>query len=554
MPTVQDVVLCFGSQSGKTTIFMGGAAWCACCDACAILWAMPSVELMRSFSETRWQPILRASPEMSARIPTGRDRHAFKTAQQVLGGGAQINFIGSNSPGNLASRPARRVILDEIDKFDEGGGGEADAVNLAEQRTKSFSYPQRWKSSTPTLSDGLIWQEFKKGDQRRYMMPCPRCSKDVLFCWSKEMTVFDLTGNEAFVGWDKESKRPDGSWDFAMVFRTAHAVCPHCAGKIMDGEKTKMVRAGRWVPQAASPSTFRSYHLPSLYASTPQTSFGALAVKFLQAKRSLQGLQGFINGDLAEPWENQDSRSARVEIVLRGHELDKPVGDKPIRLLACDVQFTSPHFYLTSRDWAPNVSRLGEAFTCETFEDVRAHQIRLGVQDNHVGIDCNDQTEAVYDACSRWGKRVRGPQGAMHVGWLPMRGRDKDARWKDAKTGKTMLCGLEDCALAHKHFTLKRLEFSGPMILDIIARLRAGAVNGIRWELTEGAATDEYFRHIDAKVKKAKSVGRTGKIVHEWCKRSERWPDHWLDCEIEQIALALFLRILPWGQEFEKTP
>jgi hypothetical protein len=29
----------------------------------------------------------------------------------------------------------------------------------------------------------------------------------------------------------------------------------------------------------------------------------------------MMGLQGFINGMLAEPWENQDSQQERVEVI-----------------------------------------------------------------------------------------------------------------------------------------------------------------------------------------------------------------------------------------------
>jgi len=122
-------------------------------------------------------------------------------------------MVWSNSPAALASIPARVVILDEVDKFNEGGRKEADAVNLAEQRTKTFSNPKRIKTSTPTLSDGLIWQEFAKTDQRRRFMPCPHCGKLVLFAWSKAFTVFPLTGNEAFIKWDSKARRPkDNSW------------------------------------------------------------------------------------------------------------------------------------------------------------------------------------------------------------------------------------------------------------------------------------------------------------------------------------------------------
>src|SRR5690606_1588227 len=161
-----------------------------CCDPCGFLWVLPSIDLARSFSETRWLPMLHASPELKARIEAA-DRHDTKKTQQQIGG-AIVNFIGANSPGNLASRPARRVILDETVRCPHetgGAGGEADAVDLAEQRAKSVSNPLRAKSSAPTTVDGLIWQEFCKGDMRRRLIPCPHCAKFVSLAWSPEFTL-----------------------------------------------------------------------------------------------------------------------------------------------------------------------------------------------------------------------------------------------------------------------------------------------------------------------------------------------------------------------------
>lgn len=541
-PAVHDVVLCFGSQTGKTTVFLGGVAWCIANDPCGLLWVMPSIDLARSFSETRFLPIIRASEDLAALIPRGVDRHDFKKLQQTFGA-ALVNFIGSNSPANLASRPARRVILDEVDKFDAGGGGEADAVNLAEQRTKSFAYPQRWKSSTPTETDGLIWQEFTKGDQRRYFVPCPACGRHVLFAWSASFTTFNLTGNEAWIVWDKEAKQP-GGWDLDRVERSAVAVCPHCAHRITDDQKTLAIRAGEWRPTATAERHFRSYHLPSLYACTPQTTFGALAVKFLQAKLSLQGLQGFINGDLAEPWENQEARSQRVELVVApdapGH------GNEPVDFLTADHQITGPKLWWVARRWWLGDSRMMKWGTANSWEELREVQIGLGIDDNHVVIDSKDETQQVCDACLAWGKLVRLPNEVpMWVGWYPAMGMPRPSKWPDKKTGHMKLWHMGRSTLSHARFTLPRLLFNGPELKDILARLREGKTRW-KWELIQGA-DETYYRHLDGEVKRGRPVGR--RVVFEWEMRSSRWPNHLLDCEVMQIAMALFHRRLPWTEQ-----
>jgi phage terminase large subunit GpA-like protein len=73
-----------------------------------------------------------------------------------------------------------------------------------------------------------------------------RTVERVVLAWSKEYTVLPKTGAEAYVVWDKEAKRGDGSWDLDRVERSARFRCPHCAGDILDAHKTWMNRNGIW--------------------------------------------------------------------------------------------------------------------------------------------------------------------------------------------------------------------------------------------------------------------------------------------------------------------
>lgn len=545
VPGVTDLVLCFGSQTGKTTMIQGGVSWVVCEDPAGVLWVMPNADLARSFSETRWVPLVRASPDLAKRIPSGSQRHAFKTMQQRLGGSV-VNFIGSNSPANLASRPARVVVLDEVDKFPQETRGEADAVNLAEQRTKAFAAPRRIKCSTPTTIDGLIWQEFLKGDMRRYHLPCPACHKLFVLGWSQPYTILPRLGCEAWVVWDKAAKRPDGSWDLDRVAATAHVECPHCHGHILEGDKTRLVRAGVWRPTATAARGFRSYHLSSLYAAGTQTSFGALAVAFLQAKKSLLGLQGFINGALAEPFENQDTRGERIELVTPRDA--EPLAES-VNIMAVDCQVVGAKFWWVVRAWAPaGHSRLVANGTCDEWEQLRSIQIEHQVEDNHVCVDSGNDAATVYEQCLRWGKLVpSGHGGALHVGWTPSKGREREAAWRDVKTKQPRPYFLSSAALPHHRFRLPLLEFNGDYLLDVLAELRKPNNSaGFRWEVS-GTTGDEYWRHLDAKVRKSIVTSRTGKVQTFWCKRGERWPDHLLDCEIMQLAMAMLHRRLPWA-------
>lgn len=552
-PTITDQVLVYGAQTGKTASIMAMIAWIVRWVASRVLWVMPNSEGTggaKNFSATRWQPMILASEEFNRFIPVGRNRHAFKNMQQRLNG-AIIDFVGSHSPANLASNPSRVQVLDEVDKFDTGGGQEADAVSLAEQRGKSFGSPKRIKTSTPTVYEGLIWQEFLKGDQRRYFVPCVHCGKFVVFAWSAPFTVFKKTGDEAYVFWSREAKRADGTWDFDVVKQTAHAKCPHCAGKINEADKSKMVRRGEWrATNPNAPRHFRSRHLPSLYASSPQTSFGALAVRFLQAKASLTGLQDFINGELAEPYQSQDRQSERIELITQRIEVTAEWQS----ILSVDCQGRAPHFWYVKRNWNGAESVGIESGSCDTWDELRSIQNRPGatVPDSRVIVDSGFGARSdadVYATCAGFGELIQRGHGIkpLHLGWLPAKGFPVRKRWKDPDSGLLVpyyLRGIDPflgTANAGR-VEMSLFEFSGEFFKDILEAMRRGK-GGSKWSVLESAATEEYWRHLDAKIKTALLNKRTGQTTHQWALRSAHWPDHLDDCEIMNTAYANFCQL-----------
>jgi hypothetical protein len=559
---INDEVLVWGSQTKKTGTLMAGLAWTVVNNPRGIMWAMPNENLAAKFSRQRLQAAFKVTAPVRALIPTGAARHSFKTLEMMLGGSI-VNLIGTHSAANLSSSPCSLVFGDEIDKFYEGGAKEADAVDLLDQRTKDQTNPQRWKTSTPTTSDGLIWQEYLKGDQRRYFLPCPFCKGEVVLGWSKAFTILPLTGCEAWIGWDPSAKGKDGKWDLEKVSLTAHAVCPHCQRKIGNEHKTGMVRDGKWKPtNPGAAASFVSRHLSSLYSTSTETAWGVLAVKFLQQKASLKGLRGFINGDLAEPYENQDEASARVEIVSGPDAMPLP---ESVTLLTADHQAVAPYFWVTARTWDKRGnSRLRGCYTCDDWDTLRRIQLALEIEDRHVAIDSRHNPETVRERCLQFGKVVPlGHGSAVHVGWTPWEGQKPAWRQKDKKTGRTEAVGLSEYPVPMARaigYNLHSLQFAGDFWLSLLQKLRKGPKEsgGLLWEIVEFPAGPEvdgalrvdaetYFRHMDAKKYTPRPVGK--RVVWEWQLRSSRWPDHILDTEIAQLAWARLHGRLPYHPE-----
>jgi phage terminase large subunit GpA-like protein len=309
---VSDLVLVFGTQTGKTTMVQAGTAWRIVNKPQPVVWVMPTEGLARSFSETRWLPLFDDSATLAAQKPA--DRHRFKNLEQHFSR-CSLVFVGSNSPANLASRPAGLLLMDEVDKFARETDQETSALFLAENRTKSFVGALRVKTSTPTTPDGAIWQEYQKGTQEKFMLACPHCHERIELLWEQ-------------VKWDQAAK--DGEkWNMARVEESAHYLCQRCGGEINDGQKMEMLADGKW--QATNPTAqrgFRSFHLNSLYAPWRSCTFGALAVKFLRDKGTINGLQDFTNSTMAMPWEQVETSIGDSKIL--GLSGDYNVGTCPI--------------------------------------------------------------------------------------------------------------------------------------------------------------------------------------------------------------------------------
>jgi phage terminase large subunit GpA-like protein len=408
---VTDIILVFGTQTGKTTMIQAGTGWRVVNKPTPIVWVMPNEKLAKSFSETRWIPICEDSPALQAVMP--RDRHKWQKLEQHFAR-CSLVFVGSNSPANLASRPAGLLLMDEVDKFRDETEKETSALLLAENRTKSFAGALRVKTSTPTMIDGEIWQEYLKGSCEQYFLPCPHCGEFVLLSFDG-------------IKWNPEAKNKEtGKWDLAMVFESARFECPACKGHWNDGMKIEALPKGQW--RATNPRALpgvRSFHLPSFYAPWRSCSFGALATKFLQDKSSVNGLRDFRNSTEAMPWEETEAEINPDHLTARRSKYS--IGSVPAAatvrhlFVGADVALAFTNYVVrafsdSGESWLVDYGRVSgvEDFVATMDSSTwningKAWRITGGL------IDSGYQAEHVYRACveaSRRGLRIFPSKGS----------------------------------------------------------------------------------------------------------------------------------------------
>ena len=527
---VGKVVCCFGAQTAKTQTFMAGLAWILANEPSPAMWVMPNKELAESFSDTRLRPMLESCGELSSM--RAKKRRPKKTEFEY--DGSILTLVGSNSPANLSSRPVRCLMLDEVDKYPMKTGKEAAALELAQERTMSFPESKIFESSTPTTAAGQIWNEFLNGDQRRYFVPCQKCGKSIILTLNPERTAFEkLLGCEAKLSWSEDARRQDGSWDYDRVAATAHYKCPHCGGEIRNESKTQMLGAGEWRPtNPYADKSVRSYHLPTFYAPWRE-----LAVEFLKAKSAVCGVRNFVNSKCAEPDTGQydgGGMRRRERIILDPSKLSRP--NERATIMTVDVQ--KDHFWYVVREWyTGGDSLLVKWGKCQTFDDLR--EISESLKADVVGVDDGYEASKVAQECARF----------PH--WICCRGDDRENWPFTTKTGKRIerpfsvrqFDPMLGTANAGRQFVVE-LRWSNPTVKDILARLRQSDTAPVKWSIPHEYATDEYFRHLNGEWKKRVVNMKMGRASMAWVLRSSSWPNHLLDCECMNLAIALKFEIL----------
>jgi len=279
---VEVVVLEWSSQTGKTEVLMNISGYFVAQDPAPQMFVMPDLGLADSFSRSRFQPTVEASPALLERIGAQMTRDGSNTLLEKSYPGGDIVFSGANSPASLASRPRRVVILDEIDKYKSNIGKDGSPIKQAFQRTQNFWNRKKVIASTPTI-EGLseIDEWFKKSDQRYFEVPCPHCGTYQDLCW--------------------ESDKPDGNGGVDKVRRVvwpkgqpekAEYTCRDCGCPWSEHERHLAVRAGRWRARANF-TGIAGFHMNALYS--PWVGLSELAKEWEDAEGKPTEEQAFVN-------------------------------------------------------------------------------------------------------------------------------------------------------------------------------------------------------------------------------------------------------------------
>lgn len=561
-PDVRSITIMGGAQDlGKTVLLEAMALSRAKCDPAPSMLAGPDQDAMRELRDKVYG-MGEASPAIAPLLPAERLRN-----DRWIDLGTMLLYLAySGSAQRLRARACKNVFCTEIDVWhhDPRLGSPA---RLIQARTKAFLECKIVYESTPTDDGSEIAAFYYRGDQRRFVVPCPTCNH------FQELRFFPHTrGRFAGRGGVAGLQDQHGAWLTAEQARAAAYYLGECGCRIRSERKAEMVADGLWCPKGQTVKSGKlagtpargprnsSYQLSSLYASNQ--SFGDVAEAYLEHREAHQ-LRAFWNNWLGLPdraaSKVPDWKSLGQKLAFQ-HRRGTVPADAYFLTSAADVQADRTRsavrawgdkrsswlvdWYEFERDKddkdagarsgapvATDLARLETEILVPTWPLVAANpwgRTQLNVR--VLGVDTNyrmfDVHNFVRSARGRFGDRVRALRGDHKVD--PAELFRMSTVERNARTGERYEGGLELWGVFVNAFREQLLSLfaSDPA--------QPGA-----WLLTADILTlgQDYLRQVVNQVP-VTEITPAGKTVVRWKTRDLAVGEHYWDIEVMELALA----------------
>lgn len=287
-PKIERITILKGARIGYTQWLSATIASFVANSPAPIIALQPTADDARDFS-VELESMFAASPDLRGLLSEDADESGRSTMMARRFAGGSLKFLAAKSPRNLRRHTTRFLAMDEIDGYEITAEG--DPIKLAEMRTLTFRDRKILAGSTPIFDHGPITRLYDQSDKRIYECLCPSCGEFSEIKWES-------------IRWAEGD--PD----------SAHWVCPANGCIVEERFKPEMVAKGRWRATATAKG-HAGFAVNCLISPHFNARWGKLATEFLQAKRSPETLQPFVNTILGQPWKTEGQDLDEHELYQR---------------------------------------------------------------------------------------------------------------------------------------------------------------------------------------------------------------------------------------------
>ncbi|NIJ07228.1 phage terminase large subunit GpA-like protein [Sphingomonas vulcanisoli] len=227
-PGVRKISAMVATQLLKSTLIENIMGYHAHLDPCPMLIVQPKDTAALQFSKERVAPFIKATPALRGLIGSSKTRAAGDTVDYKAFPGGFLGIVGAGSPDNLARRPIRIILFDEVDKYlplKEGDPLLIGAERLATFESNSLDVAV----CSPTITgESKIEARYSQSDQRRASVSCPDCGHRQFLDFFKH------------IHWDRGA---DGK---THKPETARIYCEACGVGWSEGQRLRALGTIRW--------------------------------------------------------------------------------------------------------------------------------------------------------------------------------------------------------------------------------------------------------------------------------------------------------------------
>lgn len=234
-------------QIGGTQVAVNWVGYTMDRSPTAMLFYEPIIDMAKRLTKEKLDPVIQATPTLRGKVREARSRDSGNTTYRKEFLGGFLNILWANSSAGSRSTSAPRIVVDEVDEYEQDVGDQGHPCDLIEKRAAAYARYKIFELSTPTLeATSRIERDYQLGSQGRYHVPCPFCGQYQHLVWERLVYTFDGV------------KRPED----------AAYQCESCEQLIDESYKTWMMDTTRakWVhayPERVE--DIASFHLNLLY-------------------------------------------------------------------------------------------------------------------------------------------------------------------------------------------------------------------------------------------------------------------------------------------------
>lgn len=405
----EEVVFVSSAQISKTeSLILNTIGYHVHYDPSPVLCVLPDWDTCDELSRDRFDPMVRDTPVMRGLISSIRasagDGIQGSTKHVKRFPGGRLNFVTSNSPAALASKPIKVIVIDELDRCQQNSEG--DVYTLARKRTETFQRNRKIiRTSTPTLKDcSPIMAAFDCTDQRKYFVKCHHCDTEQEIVWGqvKWGTI------ETNIG----------------PMRDVWYECPHCNQRWTERDRKQAVLKGRWKPTATPKPGYERMAGFWIWAGYSLfTSMQAIVNEFYLAKEDKFKLQVFVNTVLGETWEDPDAEKLESsELQKRCESYPRGVVPQDCLVLTAGVDVQLDKLVIVIRGWTATlesycvdwIELFGDTAQDYVWDELRQaiaqifkNKSKQGLRIRRCAIDSSAFTNRVYEKIL-WLKKQTG--------------------------------------------------------------------------------------------------------------------------------------------------